>query len=79
MQASDTRIPPLGAVVVVVGFEGVGEASRGGEGVFIAGKSSSKDGGGDSKSKNMEMESSDSPMSNVSGFVNSKLFMMGWN
>lgn len=77
IQASDTRMPPLGAVVAVVGFEGMGEAARGGDGVFMLGNSSSKDGGGDSKSKNMEMESSDSPRSNVSGFVISKPFMMG--
>jgi hypothetical protein len=71
IQASETRIPPLGAVVsvaVLVGFVGAVfefevevEVVGGGDGVVSSivkvSKLKSVVGGGDSKSKNMESES----------------------
>ena len=65
MQARETRIPPLGAVVLSAGLGAAAleevVAGGDGDGVFISmvrpPKENSVDGGGDSKSKNMDSES----------------------
>jgi hypothetical protein len=62
MHASETRIPPLGAAVTAAGFEGPElEVVDGGDGVLssivrVSNEKSVND-GGDSKSKNIEIDS----------------------